>query len=150
MAQRIQHNVFFPQQPEAVWEYLTQPDLIAKWLMPNNFQPKVGHKFQFRMKPLPQLNLDGIFQCEVLEIDPLKSLSYSWNFGPGDGVTQYESVVHWTLKEVPGGTELQLIHNAFEETSAVQVFNLFNDGWFQNIQKILRLVTETANGTAKA
>jgi len=37
---------------------------MADWLMPNDFQPRLGHKFQFRTKPAP--GFDGIVNCEVV------------------------------------------------------------------------------------
>ena len=94
MAKIIKHELFFPKPPEVVWEYLTQPELIALWLMPNDFLPVLGHEFQFTTKPMPDLDLDGIFYCKVLEIIPFKKLSYSWKFGPGNGVL-HDSVVNW-------------------------------------------------------
>src|SRR5262249_21003301 len=37
-----------PPPPEKVWRALTQGALIEEWLMKNDFQPVVGHKFNFR------------------------------------------------------------------------------------------------------
>ena len=37
-----------PHPPEKIWRALTQGPLIAEWLMTNDFQPIVGHRFQFR------------------------------------------------------------------------------------------------------
>lgn len=50
--------------PATVWRALTEPALIASWLMENDFQPIVGHRFTFRSQPSP--HWDGIVQCEVL------------------------------------------------------------------------------------
>jgi uncharacterized protein YndB with AHSA1/START domain len=66
----------FPHRPEKVWRALTENPLIAQWLMKNDFEPVVGRKFQFRFDPVP--NWDGIIDCEVLAIDHLKQLSYTW------------------------------------------------------------------------
>jgi len=37
MAKSIQHNYFFSHTPEVVWEYLIKAELIAQWLMENDF-----------------------------------------------------------------------------------------------------------------
>ena len=42
----------------AVWRALTDPEELASWLMPNDFQPVVGHQFTFRTHPAP--GFDGI------------------------------------------------------------------------------------------
>ena len=81
MKTEIKHQWFYNQSPEEIWEYLTKAELIEKWLMPNDFRLKLGHKFKFTTNPMPSLNLDGNFYCKVLEIVPLKKLVYSWNGG---------------------------------------------------------------------
>ena len=37
-----------PHPPEKVWRALTQSSLLEEWLMKNDFQPIVGHRFNFR------------------------------------------------------------------------------------------------------
>ena len=49
--------------------------------MKNDFQPVVGHRFQFRATPQPHWN--GVIDCEVLVVEPYQRLSYSWN-PPGE------------------------------------------------------------------
>jgi uncharacterized protein YndB with AHSA1/START domain len=39
---------FLPYTPAQVWKALTDPDLLARWLMPNDFQLVVGHHFTFK------------------------------------------------------------------------------------------------------
>jgi uncharacterized protein YndB with AHSA1/START domain len=83
MQKEIKHQFLFPQQPEVVWDYLTDSALLAQWLMPNDFKPIVGHKFQFGAKPKIPLGFDGRIYCEVLEIIPSRKLVYSWKGGWG-------------------------------------------------------------------
>ena len=40
-----------PHPPEKIWRALTQGPLIEEWLMKNDFQPVVGHRFNFRATP---------------------------------------------------------------------------------------------------
>src|SRR5579862_8831641 len=95
----------FPQPPEKVWRALTQGPLIKEWLMENDFQPVVGHKFTFRSTPVP--GWDGIINAEVLIVDPPKKLSYSWiSMG-------LESAVIWTLDAAGGGTHVRMEQTGF-------------------------------------
>ena len=41
----VERDITHP--PEKVWRALTQPHLIAEWLMKNDFIPVVGHRFTF-------------------------------------------------------------------------------------------------------
>src|SRR3954471_4097999 len=136
MANNIRHEFFFPQQPEQVWEYLTRADLMELWLMPNNFLPVPGHEFQFRIKPMPQLDFDGIVYCKVLEIVPYEKLSYSWQSSSGNGKLNLDSIVVWKLNAKDNGTELLLEHTGFKGFDHSAMFSAMNEGWFKNIQKI--------------
>src|ERR1700689_2596913 len=89
-----------PQPLEKVWRALTQGHLIKEWLMDNDFQPAVGHKFKFRSTPMP--NWNGIIDSEVLVLEPNTKLSYSW------GSLGLESVIVWTLVAPSGGTLLRM------------------------------------------
>ncbi len=95
----------FAYPPEKVWRALTESDLIAQWLMENDFQPVVGHRFELRMPPMPQW--DGVIRSEVLITEPLERLSYTW------GALGLESVVAWTLTPTAGGTLVRMEHSGF-------------------------------------
>ena len=149
MANIIQHQIFYPNTPKAVWDYLTVPELMAQWLMPNDFEPVKGHEFKFTTKPMPDFNFDGIFHCKVLEIVPFKILSYSWNFGPGNGILN-KSEVRWTLTGKNMGTELLLVHQGFEEVDKLSIFGAMDKGWLQNINKIKKLLNPEIDGTKES
>ena len=140
MTKSIQHTLFFAHPTAAVWEYLTNAELMAQWLMKNDFQPVVGHEFQFRTGPLPKFDFDGIAYCKVLEIVPLKKLSYSWKGGPEVGKITLDSLVVWTLAEKEGGCELHLVHSGFKETDNFAIYAAMNDGWIrsQRVQPVHR------------
>jgi uncharacterized protein YndB with AHSA1/START domain len=40
-----------PHPIEKVWGAPTDAKALSQWLMPNSFEPRVGHEFQFRTKP---------------------------------------------------------------------------------------------------
>ena len=65
----VEREVPFP--PEKVWRGLTQPQLIEKWLMKNDFKPVVDHAFTLRADW-------GAVDCKVLAVEPKKTLSYTW------------------------------------------------------------------------
>lgn len=136
MQTEIKNEWTYEQSPNEVWEYLTQADLIALWLMPNNFMPILGHEFQFQTKPIPSLDLDGIFHCKVLEIVPFNKLSYSWKGGSGNGVFSLDTIVEWTLEAYGEGTKLSLKHSGFKETNFA-IFTGMTEGWKKNIQKMV-------------
>jgi uncharacterized protein YndB with AHSA1/START domain len=100
----------FPHPPEKLWRALTQGALIEEWLMPNDFQPIAGHRFNFRIaQPMP--NWKGVVDCEVLEVEPNKKLSYTWT--SGEGALRLESVVTFTLTPTPGGVLLRMEQSGF-------------------------------------
>ena len=89
-----------PYPPEKIWRALTQPHLIAEWLMKNDFAPVVDHRFSLRMDPQP--NWNGVVDCQVLVVEPNKTLSYTW------GALGMASVVTWTLTPTSSGTRLRM------------------------------------------
>jgi len=150
MTKVIKHQYFFPHPPATVWEYLTKSELMAQWLMKNDFQPIVGLDFQFRTGSIPGLNFDGIFYCKVLEVVPLKKLSYSWNSGPGNGEITLESVVVWKLQPSEKGTEVFLEHSGFEKKENLDFYNGLMHGWVEKLQNIANLLNAAPHGTTNA
>jgi uncharacterized protein YndB with AHSA1/START domain len=112
-----------------VWDYLTDSNLLAQWLMPNDFKPKVGHKFQFKAKPKTKFGFDGTIYCEVLEIVPYKKLVYSWQGGMSKEKPSLDSIVVWTLTPTDEGTLLQLEHKGFKGLKNYLAYFIMNMGW---------------------
>src|SRR5579871_6631661 len=92
-AKSISVEYDLPHPPAKVWRALTEPELLASWLMVNDIRPVVGHAFTFKAQPMP--GWDGTVQCEVIEVEPERRLRYSWSGGAED--SRLESVVTWTL-----------------------------------------------------
>jgi uncharacterized protein YndB with AHSA1/START domain len=109
--------------------------------MPNNFEPIVGFEFQFHSNPAPQIEFDGVVYCRVLEIVPLKRLTYSWKCGPGHGKITLDSTVVWILRPKDGGTELLLEQTGFKELENANIFLAMKDGWIKHI----KLIAESIN-----
>jgi uncharacterized protein YndB with AHSA1/START domain len=133
-AQKIEVEYQLPQAPAKVWRALTESDLLARWLMPNDFRAEVGHRFQFRAPPMQ--NWDGIVRCEVLEVDPPRQLSYSWVGGSKEAGTYLDSTVIWTLTPEGGGTRLRLEHAGFLPTNQF-AFEGMGKGWSGHIRQRL-------------
>jgi uncharacterized protein YndB with AHSA1/START domain len=106
--------------PQKIWRALTQGTLIKEWLMDNDFQPVVGHKFNFRSTPNP--HWDGIIQSEVLVVEPNSKLSYTWS---SLGLV---TVVVWTLTAAGGGTLVRMEQSGFRADQD-QAYQGANYGW---------------------
>ena len=100
-----------PHPPEKVWRALTQPALLAEWMMANDFQPVVGHRFKFTAEPVA--NWDGVVRCEVLEVQPHSKLSYRWGVGGADAASGLSTVVTLTLTPTGKGTLLRMEQSGF-------------------------------------
>lgn len=123
-----------PHPPTKVWRTLTEPELLAQWVMANDLLPVVGHNFTFRMEPSPWW--DGIVQCEVLEVEAPRRLRYTWNSGPA--ATPLNTVVTWTLTPMPnGGTSLLLEQTGFTPGHA---YEGAKNGWREKIERQLTAV----------
>jgi uncharacterized protein YndB with AHSA1/START domain len=134
MKNMIKYNWFFEQSPETVWKYLTTSELMAEWLMKNDFELMLGRKFMFKANPHPDLDFDGKVYCEILEIDPEKKLVYSWKSGDGLGTMNVDSIVTWILIPKNEGTELILEHSGFDELKNTMLFQAMNKGWDENVR----------------
>jgi uncharacterized protein YndB with AHSA1/START domain len=134
-----------PYPPEKVWRALTEPQLLAAWLMPNDIKAEVGHRFTFQAVPVP--GWDGIVHCEVLVVDPYRCLRYSWR-GGSDKIVDYgarlDTVATWTLAPTAaGGTRLRLDHDGFPLESFA--FTAMNQGWRGKVaERIAQVLAKAA------
>ena len=94
-----------PHPPEKIWRALTQPHLIEEWLMKSDFQPIVGRRFNLRRTPKPDVNI--VVDCEVLVVEPNRTLSYTW------AAFDLVGVVTWTLTPTRTGTHLRMEQSGF-------------------------------------
>ena len=112
--------------PERIWRALTQPHLIAEWLMSNNFSAGVGDRF----------SLDaswGRVDCEVLTVEPERVLAYRW------GDDDLDSVVTWTLEPTRSGTLLRLEQTGFRHDQP-RYFHGARSGWPNYLDQLMLLV----------
>jgi uncharacterized protein YndB with AHSA1/START domain len=120
-----------PHPPEKIWRALTQGPLVEEWLMKNDFQPVVGHSFNFRSTPVPGWN--GIIDSEVLLIEPNSRLSYSWS------TMGMNSVVTWTLTPTKAGTHVRMEQTGFRSEQDA-AYKGATYGWTKFIGNMERVV----------
>jgi uncharacterized protein YndB with AHSA1/START domain len=109
--------------PEKVWRALTDPVLLTEWLLPvTGLKLEVGADFTLKTQPYP--GWDGTVNCQILEIEVHKKLSYAWNVG-GMGLN---TVVTFTLAPTESGTRLSLVQSGFKPEQK-QNFGGARYGW---------------------
>jgi uncharacterized protein YndB with AHSA1/START domain len=110
-----------PHPPEKVWRALTQPHLIEEWLMKNEFAPVVGHRFNLRADW-------GVVACQVLAVEPNRSLSYTFDASQAGAASDLKSVITWTLTPTGTGTHLRMEQSGFR-TDQPQYYGGARQGW---------------------
>ena len=100
----------YPFERSLVWQGLTDPALIAAWLMPNDFRAEVGHAFTMRTEPAP--GFDGIVHCRVLALEPPSFMRWSWRGGAIDTEVAFE--LHDAIVLSQPATRLVVVHSGFE------------------------------------
>ncbi|MDW6020728.1 SRPBCC domain-containing protein [Mesorhizobium sp. BAC0120] len=127
----VEREIAFP--PEKIWRALTQPHLIEEWLMKSDFKPVIGHRFNLRGE------WGGVLDCEVLAIEPEKTLSYTWNFAHDDDAFDLRSVVTFTLTPTSKGTHLRMEQVGFRPDQK-QAYGGARVGWQQFLENLEQLV----------
>jgi uncharacterized protein YndB with AHSA1/START domain len=124
-----------PHSPEKIWRALTQPHLMEEWLMRNDFKPVVGHSFTLRG------DWGGVLDCEVLAIEPNKTLAYTWNHAHDDPAYSLTSVVTFTLTPTSKGTRLRMEQAGFRPDQK-QAFGGAQAGWQQFFGKLEQVLAQ--------
>jgi uncharacterized protein YndB with AHSA1/START domain len=118
--------------PEKVWRALTDPVLLAEWLLPVvGLELEPGTAFTFQTKPVAEW--DGTVHCRTLEIEAHRKLSYAWVVGGMD------TVVTFTLTPTASGTRLSLVHTGFKPDQK-QNFGGARYGWKMMGAKLVDLL----------
>jgi uncharacterized protein YndB with AHSA1/START domain len=128
LKEKLNFEAFYPHPPERVWQALTDPTEIRKWLMPAEFEAKVGFRFRFDGQ---SLRVAG----EVLEVSEARRLRYTWD----DGESGSPSVVSWLLEPKDGGTLLRLEHQSSVEESSYVLIEAYAN-WPRALGRMLQPV----------
>jgi uncharacterized protein YndB with AHSA1/START domain len=121
----------FPFPPSRIWRALTTGALLAEWLMPNDFEPVKGHRFTFRVPPMP--HWDGLVAAEVLEITPETRLALAWEAG------DLKTTLTFTLTPTDAGARLAVVQRGFREDQ-VQNAKGATWGWNHNLDRLAELL----------
>lgn len=120
-----------PFPVDRVWRALTDPALMAEWLMQTDFRAEEGADFTFSAA-WANLTID----CQVTTIRPMQELSYRWQ---AEGL---DSVVTWTLEPNTGGTHLRMEHAGFTRDQA-RAYGGARDGWVRFIDSLETLLARS-------
>ena len=125
-----------PHSPEKVWRALTDPALLAEWLL-----PVVGLKLEpgaaFTLKTQPYPPWDGTVDCRLLEVEAQKKLRYTWVVG----AMHIDTVVTFTLAPTASGTRLSLVQSGFKPEQK-QNFGGARYGWNLMGGKLVELLAK--------
>ena len=103
----IAFEIELRHKPEKVWRALTDPELLAEWLLPT-IGLKLENGAEFTLKaPQAYPGWDGTVNCRFTEIEPLKKLRYTWK------VPFLDTTVTFTIKPIASGTHLTIVQTGF-------------------------------------
>lgn len=144
MSNTIQREILIPQPPEKVWQAITDSATLAEWMYPNDFEPRVGHQFTFRVPPNPKVNFEGLtVRCEVLTCEPPRDgasglLAFTWSAGGPVENTQ----VSFRLEPDASGTRLYFEHTGFDLSIpwGEQAFKGAEFGWAKMLKQLAAVV----------
>lgn len=131
-SESIHFEVDLAHPPSKVWRALTEPALLAEWLLPVfDYKLERGHAFTFKTQPVQ--GWDGIVNAQMLDIEPEKKLSYRWVVG------ELDTVVTFTLTPSARGTLLSIVQAGFKPHQK-QNFGGARYGWNMMSEKLVALL----------
>ena len=131
---------------KTVWGYFENPDLLAGWLMRNNFSGKLGEEFQFFAQP--SNDWDGVLLCRLVEFDPPKKLAFTWDANNIKG----ETLVTIELVEEAEKTRVRLVHANFENASVdvEPIIRGHDAGWTDHLHVLALQLEEEVSEVRQA
>src|SRR4051812_11288909 len=142
MSNTIRRELLIPQPREQVWQAITDSTTLAEWMFPNDFEPRVGHHFTFRVPGNPKVNFDGLtVRCEVLECDRPSRLVFSWSAGGAVENTQ----VKFELEPDGDGTRIVFEHSGFDlsHPHGKQALKGAEYGWTNMLKQLAVVLADT-------
>ncbi|RMB12324.1 SRPBCC family protein [Eilatimonas milleporae] len=119
--------------PARVWAWLSEPEKLAKWLMPFHGSLKQGETVRFYMDPVPDGDWDGEIRCHITALEEDRRLAFTWT----DNQFGYEDTyVEFILEDRGGTTRLTLSHKGWDALTTERGRALRKDhdpGWDEHI-----------------
>ena len=145
MSNTIRREIVIPQPPEEVWRAITDSATLAEWMYPNDFEPRLGHRFTFQVPPNPKVNFDGLtVRCEVLQCDPPARLAFSWSAA---GLVDTQVSFRLEPDNSEGdGTRLFFEHAGFDLSQpwGEQAFKGAEFGWAKMLKQLAAVAANRA------
>lgn len=140
----IRVDQFLAHPPAKVWRALTEPDLIAQWMMPGDFRLVVGHRYTMTSVPRPNTNFSGTVGVEVLAYETERMLKVRWADAMGQE-NPADWTITWTLEPEGRGTRLFLVHEGFDPDDPAQMMahRIMGGGWRSSVMRALEDVLAT-------
>jgi uncharacterized protein YndB with AHSA1/START domain len=137
----IKKEIVIDAPPSVVWKHVTDPEKIAGWLMPNDFEPSVGRAFTL------DCEVQGKIACIVREIVPHEKLVYTFH----SSATRIETLVTITLKAEGASTRLTLIHSGWEKLPPADqgIADGFEQGWGEKLAKLREACTQRTSSLSR-
>ena len=131
----LRKTIFLKAPPEQVWEYLTEPEHLAKWF-------HAPHETLAEGRPLALFGTtsgDKLIWGTVLQARAPEYLEYTFTVKPmGDAVSN----VKWWLEPVPGGTQLRMEHSGLSPSEDAFGLTLaLDNGWDEHFMQLRTAIT---------
>ena len=133
----IKREILIDAPVAKVWEHITDPQKIAGWLMPNDFEATVGKIFFLDCQH------QGKISCSVKEIVPQQKLVYSFE----SKVTKVETLVTITLAKEGKTTRLTLVHSGWDALPPGEqaIAEGFDGGWGGHLEELREQIVTSTN-----
>jgi uncharacterized protein YndB with AHSA1/START domain len=115
--------------PDQVFAALIEPAELNRWIATDaTVEPEVGGRYDFGWDHGP---------VKILELDPGRTLAYSWRHSWDDGDGPDSTVVRWELEGSQGRTYLTIVHSGFGDDRRPDGYQL---GWQEFLVSLKRML----------
>jgi uncharacterized protein YndB with AHSA1/START domain len=106
-AGRVVHEIVVPQRRSAVFDLLTDPVLLVRWIgLSADIEPSPGGRFRFEVQP--GQHCEGVY----VDVERPTRVAFTWGWtDPAWDLPPGSSLVEIELSDDPAGTRLRLVHS---------------------------------------